>query len=102
MKQETIGLDEFFGKFKTDDDCRKFLYKKRFSEGFICPKCGAKGDPFLFVSRHLFQCKSCNHQTSVTAGTIMDKSRAPLKQWFLAIYLMSTDKRDCSALQIQK
>jgi transposase-like protein len=101
-KQEQMGLLEFMEKFKTDDDCRKYLYKKRFGDGFVCPKCGEKREPFHIVSRHLYQCKNCNHQTSVTAGTVMDHSKTSLTKWFLAIYLMSTDKRGCSALQIQK
>jgi hypothetical protein len=29
----------------------------------------------------------------VTAGTIMEKSRTPLKKWFLAMFLMGKDKR---------
>jgi len=32
----------------------------------------------------------------------MDKSRTPLTKWFLAIYLMSADKRGCSALRLKK
>jgi transposase-like protein len=32
----------------------------------------------------------------------MDKSRTPLRKWFLAIYLMSSDKRGCSALRLKR
>ena len=32
----------------------------------------------------------------------MDKSRTPLHKWFLAIYLMSSDKRGCSALRLKR
>jgi len=32
----------------------------------------------------------------------MDKSRTPLNKWFLAIYLMSADKRGCSALKLKR
>jgi transposase-like protein len=102
MQQESIKLTEFFDRFGTDEACRAYLYEKRWPNGFICPKCGVADKPFNISSRNLFQCKHCNHQTSVTAGTIMDKSRTPLRKWFLAIYLMSSDKRGCSALRLKK
>jgi transposase-like protein len=101
-QQETMSLTEFFDKFDTEESCREYLYIKRWPDGFVCPKCGVHGEPFKIVSRNLYQCKHCTHQTSVTAGTIMDKSRTPLRKWFLAIYLMSSDKRGCSALRLKK
>ncbi len=101
-QQETMSLTEFFEKFDTEETCRQYLYAKRWPDGFVCPKCGAGGEPFQIVSRHIYQCKHCNHQTSVTAGTVMDKSQTPLRKWFLAIYLMSTDKRGCSALKLKR
>ena len=97
-----MGLTEFFEKFSTEEACREYLYAKRWADGFVCPKCGVKEEPFQITSRHKYQCKHCNHQTSVTAGTVMDKSRTPLTKWFLAIYLMSADKRGCSALRLKK
>ena len=101
-QQEAMGLTEFFERFATEESCREYLYTKRWASGFVCPKCGVKDDPFQITSRRKYQCKHCNHQTSVTAGTIMDKSRTPLKKWFLAIYLMSSDKRGCSALRLKR
>lgn len=96
-----MTLIEFQEKFSTDEQCRQFLYEKRWGSGFICPKC--KHDKhFNITSRNLYQCKACNHQASVTAGTIMDRTRTPLKKWFLAIYLVAEDKRGISALTLQK
>lgn len=102
MRQEAMTMTEFFDKFGTEEACRAYLYEKRWANGFICPKCGVADKPFNITSRNVFQCRHCNHQTSVTAGTIMDKSRTPLRKWFLAIYLMSSDKRGCSALRLKK
>jgi transposase-like protein len=100
--QENTSMMDFFVKFKTDDDCREYLYAKRWPNGFICPKCGVVDNPFMISSRKTYQCKHCTHQTTVTAGTIFDKTRTPLQKWFLAIYLMGNDKRGCSALRLQK
>lgn len=101
-QQESMTLIEFTEKFGTDEACREYLYEKRWAKGFVCPKCGTVGEPFHITSRNLFQCKHCKHQASVTAGTVMEKSRTPLRKWFLAIYLMSKDKRGCSAMQLKR
>lgn len=91
---------EYQEKYGTEAQCREYLFNKRWPEGFICPKCGNK-EYFNIKSRSLYQCKSCNHQASVTAGTIMDKTRTPLVKWFLAIYLMTADRRGISALALK-
>ena len=101
-QQETMTLIEFMDRFGDNEACRHHLYKMRWPDGFVCPKCNTAGEPFNVASRNLYQCKSCNHQASVTAGTIMDKSRTPLHKWFLAIYLMGQDKRGCSALKLKR
>jgi transposase-like protein len=93
---------EFNERFATEEACREYLYMKRWPQGFVCPKCGVRDEPFQISCRNRYQCKHCTHQTSVTAGTIMDKTKTPLRKWFLAIYLISTDKRGCSALRIKR
>ena len=96
-----MTLIEFQRDFGTEEQCREYLFKKRWPEGFKCPKCGC-GEHFNIKSRNLYQCKACNHQTSATSGTIMDKTRTPLSKWFMAMFLLSGDKRGASALAISK
>jgi transposase-like protein len=50
----------------------------------------------------LWQCAACRYQTSVTAGTILHRTKTPLTVWFWAAYLMTTDKRGLSALLLQR
>jgi len=95
-----MTLIEYQKNFGTEEQCREYLFMKRWPEGFICPKCG-KNEYFNIKSRNLYQCKSCNRQASVTAGTVMDKTRTPLVKWFLAIYLMIEDKRGISSLALK-
>jgi len=101
-EEETMNMLTFLEKFDTNEKCREYLYQIRWPEGFICPKCGVKDEPFQITSRHLYQCRHCTHQASVTAGTIMDHTRTPLRKWFLAIYLIGSDKRGCSAFQLKR
>jgi len=95
-----MTLIDFHKSYGTEEQCRQYMYGQRWPDGFICPKCG-HGEYFNIKSRHLYQCKACNHQASITAGTIMDKTRTPLVKWFLAIYLFSSNKRGIRALSLK-
>ena len=47
-------------------------------------------------------CAGCSHRTSVTAGTIFDRTRTPLTVWFTACWLFLTAKDGVSALSLQR
>jgi transposase-like protein len=101
MKQRYFTLRAFQQKFKTDDDCRQHLFFIRFPDGFRCPECG-HDKYYPIPKRSLFQCIACRHQTSLTAGTILHKTRTPLRTWFWALFLVAHDKRGISALALAR
>lgn len=87
--------------FATEDECLKFLILSRWPDGFHCPKCNH--DQFYWMKeRKLLQCRACKHQASVTAGTVLHRSKMPLTMWFHAAYLVSTITPGISALQLQR
>ncbi|MBF0467140.1 MAG: IS1595 family transposase, partial [Nitrospirae bacterium] len=98
-----INLLDFQSKFSTEEECEQRLFELRWSDGFVCPRCGHK-EYFKLPKRKLYQCKNkeCKYQSSVTSGTVMHRSRTPVLKWFWAIYLVSTDKRGISALALSK
>ena len=49
-----------------------------------------------------FECYVCGRQASVTAGTVFDKTRTPLRLWFEAAWLMTSQKHGASALGVQR
>ncbi len=51
---------------------------------------------------HLRQCKRCDYQASLTAGTAVHKTRTPLTLWFWAAYLVSTHPPGISALRLRR
>lgn len=98
---QELGFFEFQERFKTEEDCFEYLVQSRWPEGFECPRCG-HDKAYIMQKRKVFQCAACRHQTSVTAGTIFHRTHAPLRKWFWAIYLVGSDKRGCSAKQLEK
>ena len=67
----------------------------------MCPRCGHRR-AYELASQRRWQCAGCRHQVSVTAGTILHRTKTPLTVWFWAAYLMTTDKRGVSALLLQR
>src|SRR5262245_52261284 len=91
---------EFQRRFGTEEACEAFLFAWRWPQGFRCPRCGASKS-WRLGGRALYQCASCHHQASVTAGTALHKSKLPLTVWFWAVFLVGRHKKGISALQLQ-
>ena len=92
---------EFQDRFATEAACLDYLAASRWPEGFICPGCGGLR-AWLLERRHLWECSACCRQTSVTAGTVMHRTRTPLRTWFWAAYLVGTHHPGISAKQLQR
>ena len=92
---------EFNQRFSNGESCLQFLIQSRWPDGFVCPKCG-HGEYYWKNARKLLQCKKCGHQASVTAGTVMHRSRMALPLWFQAAYQVTTSTPGKSALQFQR
>ena len=100
MEDYPRNLREFDARFGGEDECREYLFQLRWPGGFRCPGCGAgKSWP---VRGELRQCAGCGQQTSVTAGTIFQDTRSPLRLWFQAIWWVTTQKNGASALGLQR
>ena len=90
---------EFLAWFATDEDCLDYLEWLRWPDGFVCPYCGEPGGWRLGDGR--FGAPPAA-RTSVTAGTIFDRTRTPLTVWFTACWLFATQKDGISALSLQR
>ena len=101
------GLDyprtyrEFVEWFPDNKSCIAYLEKLRWPNGFICPECGFVSEPWV-QTRGRLTCPKCCHQTSVTRGTIFDKTRTPLTTWFETAWHLTTAKNGLSAITLQR
>ncbi|MBU4218441.1 MAG: transposase [Actinobacteria bacterium] len=75
--------------------CGRHLFRRRWPNGFACPRCGGI-EYHLVFTRNLYECRYCRHQSSLTAGTVMDKTRTPLRVWFFWIFLMANQRTGLS------
>ena len=92
---------EFLDWFASEEACLGYLEKLRWPGGFVCPACGVAEDPYR-SSRSRLMCRNCSHQGSVTAGTIFDKTRTPLRVWLAAAWYVTNQKLGVSALGLKR
>lgn len=93
--------NEFLDWFASEDACLAYLEHLRWPQGFICPQCGSAQTPYR-SSRARLMCRECRYQCTVTAGTIFDKTRTPLRVWFAAAWHITHQKHGASALGLQR
>ena len=93
-------LIDLEARFSNEDSCREYLFSVRWPEGFVCPHCGRTGA--WRTARGLWVCRACRTQVSVTAGTIFQHSRLPLRIWFRAMWQIASQKHGISALGLQR
>jgi hypothetical protein len=94
-------VTEFERRFATEEDCRAYWIEARWGGKPACARCGST---YVWPVRDgtTFECRDCDHQTSVTSGTILEKTRKPLKMWFRAVFEISTRRTGISAMDLMR
>lgn len=67
----------------------------------VCPHCGCLG-VYSYKARPVFKCKACDHQFSVTSGTIFASRKLPISTYLLAIAIFVNGAKGHSALQLSR
>jgi len=92
---------QFIDWFHSEEACREYLEELRWPDGFVCPRCEHQ-DEATRLTRGRLMCRRCKFQSSVTAGTIFDKTRTELRIWFAGIWYVTNQKQGVSALGLQR
>ena len=91
----------FEARFKTEDDCRAYWIEARWGGKPACARC-ASTRVWTIRQGTTFECAECGHQTSLTSGTVLQKTRKPLKMWFRAMFEISTRRTGISGKDLQR
>lgn len=67
----------------------KILVGIRWPDGVACAQCGSRRVTRL-TTRAVWQCRVCRAQTSVRSGTVLHRTRAPLRDWLYCAWVCST------------
>lgn len=94
-------LTEFTDYFCDEATCLKHYTAIRFSNGEYCPHCG-HAEIYTFKDGKRYRCAKCKQDFTIRNGTVFGDSRLPLRKWFMAIYLLTTNGKGISSYQLAK
>ena len=75
LREPALLEPAFLEAYGTEPQCLAALEALRWPNGFVCPMCGHAKGPRLRSRPRLHECASRHHQASVTAGTILHRTR---------------------------
>ncbi|MBD0379017.1 transposase [Paenibacillus sedimenti] len=103
MDFTNMSLEQFQCQYSTEDACAKYVFHIKWPNGFICPRCEHR-HAYLTKTRRLplYECSHCRHQSSITAGTVMEGSRTELRKWLLSIFLVSREEQGINAVELSR
>lgn len=79
---------QLHGWFPTEQAAREYLTAVRFQKGVCCPRCQA---PVASPNGGRWWCPRCRRWFTVTTGTLLERTKVPLRTWLeVAWYLVDT------------
>jgi transposase-like protein len=87
--------------------CRNYLEKILWNNIPVCPHCGEENKDHYKLKtkgefKGLYKCKGCRERFTVTVGSIFEGSHAPLRKWFIAMFIFASHKKGISSHQLAK
>lgn len=96
------SLLQLMEHFPTEADCVKHLETLRWPKGIICPLCGSSRKFHSITRGNLYKCGDCDKSFSVRKGTIFEESRLPLRKWFAAFWLVTSNRKGIASTQLAR
>ena len=86
----------------SDDEAHARFVAIRFADNggeACCPRCQCTA-VYTYATRKIWKCKACDHQFSVTSGTIFASRKLQIRDYLAAIFLFVNAVKGISALQL--
>lgn len=96
------SLVDLMEVFSDEDTCIKHLEGLRWPKGVICPCCGSSRKIYGVARNNTYKCADCRKQFSVRKGTIFEESRLPLRKWYAASWLVTSNRKGISSCQLAR
>ena len=83
------GFLTFMDRYRDEAACIAALAELRWPNGSLCAGCAGRAAYQLAARPRVFECAGCGRQHSVTAGTVLHRTRTPLRKWFAAAWTLN-------------
>lgn len=85
--------------FKDEKRCLEYLEEWLHDGNIRCAQCGFD-KIYRYSDGKRLRCKMCKTTFTAKMGTIFESSKLPLQKWFMAMYLIASNKKGIAATQL--
>lgn len=101
--RQGITLIELFKMYPDEKSAREWFEEMRWQGHRCCPYCGGVETMEVPNEKPMpYWCPDCKSYFSVRTDTVMERSKAPLQKWLVAIYLMTTSLKGVSSMKLHR
>ncbi len=98
-----MSLIEIMDRFPDENAAREWFEGVMWEGERCCGHCGAMSTREVPKAKPMpYWCPDCRSYFSVRTGTILEKSRVPLRKWAIAIYLELTSLKGISSMKLHR
>jgi len=97
-----ISLYQFNERFPDAETAREYIEQQKWHGKPFCAFCNSEKVHKLPRKNGFYQCNACRKKFNVRTGTIFQNTNIPLNKWLLAFYLMVTERKGVSSMQLSK
>jgi transposase len=96
-----LTFKQFLKLYPNDDVCLDHLFKARFGNDPVCPKCGQIGTFHRLKKLPAYTC-NCGHHLHPMVGTPFGRTRTSLTTWFFVMFLFCASRNGVAAKEVQR
>lgn len=101
QKQQFETLSQMMAAFPDEQTAIGHFTAMRWTNGAFCPLCGST-KVYHFSDERTHKCGDCRKRFSIKVGTIFEDSKIGMRQWMMAIWLLTSHKGDITSTQLAK
>ena len=101
-KAKVLSFFDMTEKFPDEQSAIDYLAGILWKNGTVCPFCKGLNVKERKNRKNFYHCNHCNKDFTIRVGTIFHRSHIPLHKWLWAMYLLVTERKGVSSLQLSK
>ncbi|MDE2774048.1 MAG: IS1595 family transposase [Gemmatimonadota bacterium] len=101
--REGISIIELGDMFPTEEAAVKWFERAVWGSERCCSRCGSLDTHEVPNAKPMpYRCRDCKKYFSVRTGTVMERSKVPVRKWVYAIYLDVTSLKGVASMKIYR
>ena len=102
----TMSAAELDAAFAMEDAACEYFVARRWPDGVTCPRCGSHEVERLKSARWKWRCATCgkggSYHFSHIAGTVLENTKLPLRDWFRLLHLKLNSAEEIGTTEVRR